>query len=193
MGGFIMDINYILENEELKKYLSDSIGKTYHRFKLYKAVEFEDFSQDCYIEVLKKIRLFEETKSNIKSYITLIVMSMAKMEIKKATGKIKIDGKNKLEIKLNTLSFDYSYSEDEENSNNAFESIIGNNVDYDNKILIEEIMKMNNLSNFQKDIFKLFYKGYNCREIGKILDRDINTVYKSFYSMKNKILRKYSA
>jgi RNA polymerase sigma factor (sigma-70 family) len=191
-----MDINYILENEELKKYLSDSIGKTYHRFKLYKAVEFEDFSQDCYIEVLKKIRLFEETKSNIKSYITLIVMSMAKMEIKKATGKIKIDGKNKLEIKMDTLSFEYTYNEDDRSSrnyNNNFESLIGDNVDYDNKILVEEIMKMDNLSEFQKDIFKLFYKGYNCREIGKILDRDINTVYKSFYAMKNKILRKYGA
>jgi RNA polymerase sigma factor (sigma-70 family) len=188
MGGSIMDIKNILENKELKKLLTNSVEKSYERYKLCKVIEKDDFYQECYIFVLKKIKLFDESKSSIRTYLPLLVMTCAKTIIRDCHGHSKFIDKRDFVNSL--ISLDYNYQND--GGESELYDVIGEYEDTDLKLIIDEILNMSNLSNYHKDIIRLLYKGYTKSEVAEILNKDRSNLYNTFERIKKKILQKYA-
>jgi RNA polymerase sigma factor (sigma-70 family) len=186
-----MNINYILENAELKKLLNDSIEKSYYRYKLFIIIEKDDFIQDCYMTMIKRIGQFDNEKSTLKTYIPLIVMSKAKEEISIANGRCKTA--NKREFTKKTLSLDYSYEENEDaDKSTMIINAITDNIDnVEFKLIINEILHMSNLTEKQKFILFLMSKGYTLSDIAKLLHKPRQTITATFDRAKEKILLKY--
>jgi DNA-directed RNA polymerase specialized sigma24 family protein len=137
---------------------------------------------------MKKIKYYDNTKSSLKTFIPMIIISCAKTCITKANGQSK--NYNKLEYVNNTFNIDdLIVSED----NNKLNSIVCNTIDNTyNNILINEILSLNNLSDRQKLIIKLMSNGLNFVEISIILKCSRQNIQMTFQRAKEKIVNNYN-
>lgn len=185
-----MGLNDILENEELRELLNKSIEKTYYKYKLSFIIEKEDFEQETYIFIIPRIKNFDDMKSSLKTYLPLLVMTSAKRCIQSANGQSK--SYNKLEFKNSTMSLNYEYEQEEDNSMFLGDMVSNNIEDVDIKLLVNEIISMKCLSEKQRQIIMLMSKGYTISDIAKMLNQSTSSVNITFHRAKEKIVRKYA-
>jgi RNA polymerase sigma factor (sigma-70 family) len=184
-----MDINYILENEELKTLLNKSIEKTFYKFRLDFIIEKDDFKQEVYIFIMKRINNFDNEKSSFRTYIPLLVMTCARNCIKKANGQSK--NANKLDFKNSTYSLEYEYNN--KNSSVKFDNYVSCDTDKaDIKLMIEEVLNMNTLTLKQKQVISLVYKGYTSSDIAKMLNKTVSCINITLQRAREKIVQKYA-
>jgi RNA polymerase sigma factor (sigma-70 family) len=184
-----MNINDILLNDKLNKKLNDSISKTFYRFRLNNVIELDDFEQEVYLFIISRIKNFDECKSTLNTYIPLLVMTAGKRCLEKVLGKQ--NNVNKREFKTSTVSLDDSFCE----SDSELYETISDSINIENEVfnsaLIDEILSMSNLTDFQKNIIRLQAKGYNKIEIAHIMNCSSDNICVQFSRAKKKILRKY--
>jgi RNA polymerase sigma factor (sigma-70 family) len=137
---------------------------------------------------MKKIKYYDNTKSSLKTFIPMLIMSCAKDCIKKVNGQSK--NYNKLEYANNTFNIDdLIVSED----NNTLNNLVCNTIDNTyNNIVIKDILSLNNLSSKQKLIIKLMYKGFNYTEISIMLKCSKQNILYTFQRAKEKIVNNYN-
>lgn len=185
-----MDINYILENEELNKLLYTSIEKTYYKYKMTFIIEKEDFIQEVFLFIIPRIKNFDNTKSSLKTYIPLLIMSCAKNRvIQSANGQSK--NYNKLKFNNNTMSLDTEIDNTENNA--KIENIIADDhFNLEIKLVLNEILEMSNLTEKQRQILILMSKGYTTSDIARMLNKSACCVNITFQRAKEKINKKYN-
>jgi RNA polymerase sigma factor (sigma-70 family) len=181
-------MNELLQNQELSKYLDNSIRTTYYKFQLSFIIEYDDFMQECYMFLMKRIKNFDSEKANVKTFITMVVMSCARTCIQLANGSSK--DHNKLEFKNNTISLDSKNKNNTEKRREFIESI-GTCDDVDTKVFVEEIINCKALTPNQRLIVKLKYEGYSTADISQMVNKTTSCINRTFDRAREKILYKY--
>lgn len=184
-----MNLDYILNNEELNTALKNAIRTTHFKYKLSFIIDIEDFEQEVYLYIMKRIKNYNEEKGQLKTYITLMVMSCAKTQICKANGQSKT--MSKLDFTNSFVSMDKDYKNNENKDINLKE-VIGIEEDFESKIIVNEILQMKNLSSKQKLIIYLMSKGYTNADIARKLNKTLTCINITFQRAKEKIVRKYA-
>jgi len=185
-----MDLNYILENEELSKLLSNSIGKTYYKFKLGYIIDKEDFEQETYVYIIPRLKNFDSEKSSIKTYLPLLVMSSARNCIQSANGQSK--EYNKFDFNKSQLSLDYEI-QNNENDSISFQNMISDDYNSMNtKVLLTDILDNSNLTETQRTLMILKAKGYTTTDISKIMNKSLASISNLLNRAKYKIINNYA-
>jgi RNA polymerase sigma factor (sigma-70 family) len=188
-----MVINEILENEELSKNLNDAMGKTFYRYKIFIIMNLDEFKQECYLFLMKKLKYFDSEKSKIKSYISTLVMTCASECIKQANGQS--TEYNKKEIKEQSISMDKPFGSDNEQAFSNY--ILDMNSDFQDKslekIFVEEILNFEGLTDLQRQVLKLTYEGYTQDKIALMLKTTQTNISTHFKRAKRKIVINFSA
>jgi RNA polymerase sigma factor (sigma-70 family) len=182
-------MNELLQNQELSKYLDNLIRTKYYKFQLSFIIEYDDFMQECYIFLIKRIKNFDSEKANVKTFITMVVMSCARTCIQLANGSSK--DHNKLDFKNNTISLDFKNKNKDDKTTEFIESV-GVEDDVDTKVFVHEILNSSSLTPNQKLILKLKYEGYSTSDIAEMVGRTSSCINKTFDRAKEKIVRKYA-
>lgn len=183
-----MTLNEIMGNEKLLKFLENCIGKTYNKYSLFKMVDIDDFKQDTYLFIMKRIKNFDDEKASIKTYIPLLVISSARAYIQKAKGQS--TNYNRLEIENSQTRLDntFQYNEGEESLYNFISDGKDLESDIINNLTIHEIINSNYLNDMQKNILRLMLKGNTITRIAEILECSQANIHRHFKNAKNKIL-----
>ena len=189
-----MDLQRILENEELNKLLKHSIESTYHKYKLYHAIELDDFCQETYMFIIPRLKKFDDSKSTLRTYIPMLVMTSANRVLEKEIGQSK--NVNKLQFKKEMLSMDYKNPNVKGDEVVSFAEFIEEDFNLENEVmknmLIDAILNLETLSPTQKNITQLMLKGYNGREISEKMDCSQTNISQHFNRAKEKILLKFT-
>lgn len=183
-----MNINNIINNEELKTLLENSIEKTYFKYKLNFIIDKEDFIQEVYLFLIPRIKSFDNEKSSLKTFLPMLVMSCAKNCIQDANGQSKKH--NKLEFNNSLISLDDEFK-NIENDNFKYAEVIGQQDIYVS-LEISEILNVVALSENQKVILTLMSKGYTITDISDKLKKSPSCINITFQRAKEKIVRKYA-
>jgi RNA polymerase sigma factor (sigma-70 family) len=185
-----MVINEIFENENLNTLLDESIRKTYAKFKLHIIIEKEDFEQEVYLFIIDRIKMFDDSKSSIRTYLPLLIMSCARRCIQTANGQSK--NYNKLEFENSHLRLNDCYSNNLESDDKEFGTFVSSDYNLEeetiNKITLEQILTMDNLSEKQIEIIKLKLSGLTEDSIANIMGCSQSGIQKSFKRARQKIV-----
>ncbi len=165
-----------------------SIGKkVYYRMKLSSIIELEDFIQNVLLQFIKEYKNFD-CSYEIEKFIYTISFSRAKREIENAHGKS--NNYDKLNIKINSLSLDYQYKNDE-NCNNLGDRIsLENNFENESiyRLQVKEIFQNEKVREKDKKVMLLYMGGLKYREISTITGIPISTI-QGIFKRLGKILR----
>lgn len=185
-----MILENILNDEKLNKLLEDSISKTYYKYiwnnsYLRDLIDKDDFTQECYIFLMKHIQTFDNEKSSLNTYIPMVVVSSAKNQIRTIK-------RNKRELMNNSVSLSIEINHESSN-NNTLETFISDEktnleIDSINNIYIEEILKSEILSELERKILVLLLKEYSCEDIGKILNYSRRYMSKKCIDIRRKLV-----
>jgi RNA polymerase sigma factor (sigma-70 family) len=178
-----MDLNYILENEKLNKFLEDSIGKTFYKFRLGYAIELDDFRQDVYIYLMKHLKNFDSEKSNIKTYIPLLIMTKARIIIRNSNLQ-----RCDINVKNNMIMLDKII--DDEGLTSFYDFIKTDNSIEDitlNKVVFDDVVKNVVFSPQQEKVFHLLYKGYSHLVISKLMGLTRPYITQIFHDIRKKV------
>jgi RNA polymerase sigma factor (sigma-70 family) len=185
-----MNINEIMLNKELRELLKDSIRKSYYRYKLGFIIDMEDFEQEVYIYLIPRLKNFDENKSSINTYLPMVVMSCAKNCIKLANGQSKVF--SKLDFNNSLLSLDYEYNSEVNEGTKLTDGIGEATNDLSDKIIIDEILSVCELTEKQKIVISLMREGFTITDIAKMLSKSSACINITFQRAKEKIVKKYA-
>lgn len=184
-----MTIEQIINNEYLFKQLKQ-ISKHYYKSKgVYNLnIEYEDFEQDCILQLTRKIKYFDSDVSKITSFMYMIVNNFCCTLIKKTlrVGSNKF-GENKFEFQSNMIRLNEKNSEGDE-LEGGFQG--SNDSEMVSNSSVSHFINNGSFTDIQKKIIILLSDGYNQTEISKLLQVSINTIqYHMKQLRKNKIFQ----
>lgn len=188
-----MGIKDILENKKLNSIVEDSLHKTYKKYignsYIKDYINEDDFKQECYIYIMKYIKNFDEKRASINTYIPLLVMSCAKIQIRDFKW-------NKNQIFNSAYSLDMEFNNDFGEKNTYGDFISDKNYDLEtnsiNHLYIKTILESDFLSELEQKILKLSLNGYKQKEIAIILNCTQSRISQHLKKAKEKILIKYA-
>lgn len=151
---------------EKYKYIIKILANKYKKSAYVLGIEENDLEQEAMIGFVGAIYTYNESKSSLKTYISLCVERQIYTTLKKA---------NTLKNKINNeaLSLEYDYGEEtklvdilsDNNLNDPLDNII---INEKNNEFIDKIK--DSLSDSEKMVFSLMLAGHNYKQIAQILD-----------------------
>lgn len=160
-----MTITDILNNKELDKYIKLYSHKKFNNSILCNTMEYSDFLQMVHIEIFKKIKYYDDEKSNINTYLAIIINSTFLCCIRDLNQQ-----KRDINITRNSLSLNEMINDGETTiddiiaSNNTIETDLANN-----ELKIYEKYEKLIKKDVDKKVLKYMILGYNKTEITKLL------------------------
>lgn len=163
---------------ESAQLLSDNINVAYKFFASYNIYD-EDIRQDILFDLCRKIEGYNKDKGKLSTYIFHICSSSLKNTYRHKTAKCRDEMSiNKVDI------LDKSNEYIEDYNSTLIDDVV---TKIDTEILIDKAKNI--LSNVQYEVFEYKLKGYNVREIAKIMDCSTSYIYKCC-NISSKKLRK---
>lgn len=167
-----MTFNTFYSKKEHRELVTKNCKRIYYKSKIRYVMEYEDFEQEMILQLVKYISSFNETKSKITTYVPNIITSQHNRLLQTLNYK-----KRDINTTLNSLSLDYTYGNNEEETV-TIENFITDNNQLD---MLDECFSMNEdfyiqqytsmLDNeLDKKIFTLKFKGKTIREISIATD-----------------------
>jgi RNA polymerase sigma factor (sigma-70 family) len=150
----------------------------------------EDFEQEVYMFIIPRLKNFDIEKSSLKTYIPLKVMSRAKQLIQLANGQCKDKSINKLEFTNSILSLDFE-TEGKDSSSSFENAIADNEFNLEVRLIINEILHMDSLTDKQRTIILLMSQGLSVSDIARKLNKSASCINITFQRAKEKIVKKY--
>lgn len=151
---------------EKYKYIIKILANKYKKSAYVLGIEENDLEQEAMIGFVGAIYTYNDSKSSLKTYISLCVERQIYTTLKKA---------NTLKNKINNeaLSLEYDYGEEtklvdilsDNNLNDPLDNII---INEKNNEFIDKIK--DSLSDSEKMVFSLMLAGHNYKQIAEILD-----------------------
>lgn len=151
---------------EKYKYIIKILANKYKKSAYVLGIEENDLEQEAMIGFVGAIYTYNDSKSSLKTYISLCVERQIYTTLKKA---------NTLKNKINNeaLSLEYDYGEEtklvdilsDNNLNDPLDNII---INEKNNEFIDKIK--DSLSDSEKMVFSLMLAGHNYKQIAQILD-----------------------
>ena len=185
-----MNLNEIMENKELKEDFDRRVELTFKRYKIFYIMELEEFYQECCIQAIKSLKIFDNEKSRLGTFVTMILQNCAKRLIRDAKGQA--EGKNKFEFHRDMASLDAHYNG---NSEDVFANCVPDKQDIEADFIanqtIIDILNSKIISNMQKDIIKLILQGKDQKQISLILNTSQPSISRQLKKAKEKICNNY--
>lgn len=167
-------------DEFMNKYENDFLTCCRHIYRKYyldRFIEIDDFIQECYIDIIKKIKLYDKDKSKAITFYYMIVKTRAKMICRDSKAQ-KIYNEFGCDISINT--------EYKNNDDLTIEDClcITKNL-FDN---VEFEMFIENIFNDKEQtLLNLISEGYSIKDISEIMKIEYFTLIR----LKKKVFEKF--
>ena len=145
-------------------------------FASHHGIDINDIMQEAYIGLDEAIRDFsQDTEATFYTFASLCIDRQIYNYLRKMTG-----GKDRV---LNeAIAINESLEKTIDDGTDIESYMMGKDT---NKQMADEIRKM--LTDFEKKAFDLRIQGYSFEEIAKVLNKDIKSIYNTFWRIKEKI------
>lgn len=157
-----------------QKYKPIIVSKSKHSIVLasHHGIEISDIMQEGYIGLEEAIKSFSESDNT--SFYTFAVLCINRQIINYL---------RKLNCTKDKVLNDAVVIDE------TLEKSIKDTSDTEFSFISSEIMEdiENNLTEFERDVFKYRVEGYSFEEIANILNRDIKSIYNTFHRLKGKV------
>jgi RNA polymerase sigma factor (sigma-70 family) len=184
-----MELEELLKDEKMSKDIKGFMWSIYNKYHLTMCIDSEDYEQEIYLHLIKKLKNFDKNKATIKTYLYTLIQSCALMILRSRNSRS--EKLNKLEVENSFLSLDCKYDNCDETLYNTI--IYDGNLEETtiNNLIIYDILNDSILSDIEKRILNLMLSDLTQSAIAKELCISQSMVNHHFKKAKKKILIKY--
>lgn len=188
-----MTLKEILEDNQSNKIFEDCVGKSFHKYKIFRYMDKEEFYQECCIYTMERIHKYNSNGCSLKSYLYKIMTWCAMQQYNNAHGHSETISKVNIEntsLRLDDIAKDGvggesygSYIEDYKV--NIEEQVL-------NRITVEEIPKSDVLTEKQKIVVQHLIEGKSNSYIAKELNCSESNIRNLILKIRKNLLQNYS-
>ena len=164
-----MDLGQIISNEEMNKFLECVIRKAHSKYYLDRYFDYkdiEDFKQECYLDLVKALTVYDEGQSGVKTFLYSCVNKTALNAVKKQNTLKR--GKNYETVSLSSMDDLLNTIGDQ---SSEFESSLWDDG------LIQYLLDKHKDDSLFETIIRMLIEGYSAKQIKNTLGLSNNKVY----------------